>query len=138
MSEARNAIKAEALREAAEDFRRAAASGVEPVLNLTAARLLFSRAERVEAGERGYSIISPVTREITNRTPELEPNEVPSADGWEYRAQHREYTAGIKDWAGWTTFELARWAVEHWGGGWIERRRKPGVPEPVDGEGVSK
>lgn len=44
-----HSIKAEALREAAEDFRRAAAAGIEPTLNLAAARLLSQRADRVAA-----------------------------------------------------------------------------------------
>lgn len=62
-----DSVKASALREAAEGFRRAAASGVEPVLNLTAARLLTQRAEKVEAGERGYSILSLLTIELEGR-----------------------------------------------------------------------
>lgn len=51
MTETRNQVKAEALREAAEDFRRAADSGVEPALNLTAAKLLFQRAAKIEADD---------------------------------------------------------------------------------------
>lgn len=51
MSENRNAIKAEALREAAFDFQRAARAGIEPTLNSLASALLFARAERVEHGE---------------------------------------------------------------------------------------
>jgi hypothetical protein len=51
VAEDRNAIKAEALREAAFDFQRAARAGLEPTLNSLASSLLFARAERVERGE---------------------------------------------------------------------------------------
>lgn len=39
-------VAAKALQEAADDFRRAAAAGIEPALNLTAATLLERRATR--------------------------------------------------------------------------------------------
>lgn len=41
-------IQAQALRDAAYDFDRAAAAGIEPTLNHTAARLLRDRAHRLE------------------------------------------------------------------------------------------
>ncbi|WP_334148389.1 hypothetical protein [Microbacterium sp.] len=48
-------VKANALRDAAEGFRRTAASGVEPELNRLLADLLDARATRVEAGEDDHS-----------------------------------------------------------------------------------
>ncbi|WEK59935.1 MAG: hypothetical protein P0Y60_11320 [Candidatus Microbacterium colombiense] len=51
------AIKAGVLRQTAEEFRRAAASGEDPQANLLAAALLERRAERIAAGEDDHSSI---------------------------------------------------------------------------------
>ncbi|WP_045278956.1 hypothetical protein [Microbacterium oxydans] len=48
-------VKAHALRDAAEGFRRTAASGVEPELNRLLADLLEARATRIEAGDDDHS-----------------------------------------------------------------------------------
>ncbi|MEV4667508.1 hypothetical protein [Microbacterium sp. LWO12-1.2] len=54
--------KAEVLRIAADEFRRAAAAGRDPESNLLAADLLEQRAARIAAGEDDHSRVS--TREI--------------------------------------------------------------------------
>jgi len=51
IAEVEGAAAARALTAASEDFRKAAAAGVEPVLNLTAASLLAQRAKKVARGE---------------------------------------------------------------------------------------
>lgn len=48
-------IKADALRDAAEGFRRVSASGTEPELNDLLASLLEDRAARVASGENDHS-----------------------------------------------------------------------------------
>lgn len=48
-------VKADALRDAAEGFRRIAASGSEPDLNALLASLLDDRAARVAAGEDDHT-----------------------------------------------------------------------------------
>ncbi|GGM51614.1 hypothetical protein [Microbacterium saperdae] len=52
------ATKAEVLRTAADEFRRAAAAGQAPESNLLAASLLEQRAARIEAGEDDHSQVS--------------------------------------------------------------------------------
>ena len=57
---------------------------------------------------------------------------------YEYRAQHPEYTEGLKDWAYWTrSLELAQETAATWGPeSWIERRIVgpiERVPEPDQG-----
>ncbi|MCK2036940.1 hypothetical protein KZC51_12435 [Microbacterium sp. SSW1-49] len=52
------AAKAEVLRTAADEFRRAAAAGGESEPNLVAAALLEQRAARIEAGEEDHSQVS--------------------------------------------------------------------------------
>lgn len=48
-------VKARALRESAEGFRRTAASGAEPEFNRLLADLLEVRAARIEAGGDDHS-----------------------------------------------------------------------------------
>lgn len=49
MNRPESVVKAEALREAAADFRIAASAGLVPSLNLAAARVLERRARYIEA-----------------------------------------------------------------------------------------
>lgn len=51
-------VKTEALRDAAEGFRRLAASGTDPELNRILAVLLEDRAARIDAGEDDHTGIS--------------------------------------------------------------------------------
>lgn len=55
----RRRIKAEALRDAAEGFRRTAADGTDPELNSMLAELLEKRATRIAAGEDDYTEADP-------------------------------------------------------------------------------
>lgn len=54
---------------------------------------------------------------------------------YEYRTQHPVFTRGLKDWAYWTTLELAEATAREWGRqSWIERRIVAGPIERLPEE----
>lgn len=62
-----DSVRAQALREAGDDFIAAARAGIEPALNLTAGKILHRRAERIEAGEPApemYELSPPKPTEL--------------------------------------------------------------------------
>ncbi|MFJ2552801.1 hypothetical protein [Microbacterium sp. NPDC087591] len=74
------AIKAEVLRTAADEFRRAAAAGRDPQSNLLAAALLERRAARIEVGEGDHSQVPAAEISAKTRLPRERPDGETIAD----------------------------------------------------------
>lgn len=74
------AAKAEVLRTAADEFRRAAAAGRDPQSNLLAAALLEQRAARIEAGEGDHSQVPVAEISAETRLPREQQDEETIAD----------------------------------------------------------
>mgnify|MGYP001575247023 CR=1 FL=1 len=72
--------KAEVLRMAADEFRRAAAAGEDPESNLLAADLLEQRAVRIAAGEDDHSRVAAGEIDAEARLDGPQPDEGASAD----------------------------------------------------------
>jgi hypothetical protein len=73
-------IKAEMLRDAAAEFRRTAAAGENPQLNIAAACMLEQRAERIVAGEDDHSIL-PIDSSVKPNPADLASGEPESRAG---------------------------------------------------------
>lgn len=73
-------IKAEMLRNAAAEYRRAAEAGDNPTLNIAAACMLEQRADRIVAGEDDHSLL-PVDESVKPNPSDLAPEEPESRAG---------------------------------------------------------
>lgn len=95
-----------------------------------------TKVDMLDVGDDRYLVTAadraPYEPQLGGQERTLFGETVPDVE-WEYRAQHPEYTDGVKDWAFWTTRELAEETVRRWGeGAWLERRRVAGPIERVE------